>query len=181
MTSNSAVIWVPSVTEAWVPGQIVGQTSTNLLVVIKNAAGSMENLNLPTPLSNYDLVTPGSLEQICPNLVDLESYSEGIILHHIKTRFKENIIYTFVGNILVAVNPYKNLDIYGQSVMDDIYTQLRKAGTIGNLQPHVYTIAAIALNGMRDENKDQCVLISGESGAGKHFPLFPNFFNFHYY
>lgn len=48
-------------------------------------------------LFRFDLVADGSLDQVCDNLVDLESYSEGIILHHIRTRFEKGNIYTFVG------------------------------------------------------------------------------------
>ena len=51
------------------------------------------------------------------NLVDLDTFSEGSILHHIRKRFYKDKIYTYVGSILVAVNPFKPLHIYGKDLM----------------------------------------------------------------
>ena len=109
-------------------------------------------------LSKFDAIPAGSLEQECENLVDLESFNEGIILHHIRNRFNKQAIYTFVGSILIALNPYKKVDIYGVPIMDATMTKL-KSGDV--LPPHVYSIGATALYNLRTEGKDQAVLISG--------------------
>lgn len=88
------VIWAPSPADAWVPATIISNSGKDIVVMVK---GTGENLTIPGPVSQYDIVTPGSLEQYCDNLVDLETYSEGIILHHIRTRFAAGVIYTYVG------------------------------------------------------------------------------------
>lgn len=64
--------------------------------------------------------------------------------------------------MLISCNPYKQLPIYGKAVMD----KYDGASYIAN-EPHVYAVAERMYKNLRDGNEDQCVLISGESGAGK--------------
>lgn len=148
------MIWIPSENEAWEAAQVVAYDSKSVSVRRKNG----EDIKIPGALSKFDSITPGSLESVCENLVDLESFSEGIILHHTKKRFFSNDIYTFVGSILIAVNPYKSIDMYGLPVIDKIYNLTRHNGSI---PPHVFSIAAAAVDNMRNENRDQSILISG--------------------
>lgn len=89
----------------------------------------------------------------------METFSEGIILHHVKKRYFSEIIYSFVGNILIALNPYRRIgDLYGAEKMEAILNLTKVNETV---PPHVYSIAALALTGMRTDGKDQSVLISG--------------------
>ncbi len=64
--------------------------------------------------------------------------------------------------VLISVNPYKQLPIYGKQNID----AYDGASYIAN-EPHVYAVAERMYKNLRDGNEDQCVLISGESGAGK--------------
>ena len=96
--------------------------------------------------------------------MDLESFSEGVILHQCGKRYESGKIYTFVGTILVAVNPFKRLDIYGPEVIE----KFRHASTSSEaIEPHVYAISSLALQHLKSDRMSQSVLISGESGAGK--------------
>lgn len=159
----SVKIWIPHPIEAWIPATVILETPMNSIKVktLKN-----EELFIPGPLNHYDIVADGSLDDIsCDNLVNLENFSEGIILHHIKNNYMSNKIYTFVGHILIAMNPYKRLDIYSITLMESIFLEINKIDSV--LPPHVFSIAAMLLQNMKLENKDQCCLISGESGAGK--------------
>lgn len=81
---------------------------------------------------------------------------------NLKKRFSENLIYTYIGPVLVSVNPYKVLDIYNKDIIES-YRNVN----FYELPPHIFAIADAAYRSMRGENRDQCVLISGESGAGK--------------
>lgn len=115
--------------------------------------------------SAYESVTKEELDRKVDNLVDLEKINEGIILHHVKTRFQGRKIYTLVGTILVAVNPYQAIhDLYKEDMMDKVRQRVAQGSTP---IPHVFTIAANALNEMIICMRDQSVLISGESGSGK--------------
>lgn len=100
------------------------------------------------------------LDDFVENLVDLDELSEGAILHHVRNRFVKKYIYTHVGSILVAVNPFENLPIYGER-------DIRRALEATTSYPHVFVTAATAYNQLRDNQKNQSVLISGESGGMK--------------
>ncbi|TRZ04518.1 hypothetical protein DNTS_007824, partial [Danionella cerebrum] len=69
---------------------------------------------------------------------------------------------TYTGSILVAVNPYQLLPIYTPDVIR-LYTNKK----IGEMPPHIFGIADNCFFSMQRTNKDQCCIISGESGAGK--------------
>merc|ERR1719215_309077 len=89
------------------------------------------------------------------------------ILHTTRVRYMRGEIYTNVSNVLIAVNPFKAMQIYGQEQI----TQYRSATNRSSLPPHIFGICAEAFSGLFDDNaamqSSQAVLISGESGAGK--------------
>lgn len=66
---------------------------------------------------------------------------------------------TYTGTVLVAVNPYENLYIYSKNLIN-MYKQKK----ITELPPHIFAIANIAYNKLIEENRNQCILVSGESG-----------------
>lgn len=150
------MIWIASETEAWEPAQLVSVES-NALIVKRKSNG--QEVKVPGTINSFDQVTQSALDEDCENLVNLEVYNEGIILHHVKKRFQHDKIYTMVGNILIAVNPYKTLDIYSMQIVDKIYNKVKNRD---ESFPHIYTIGAAAVLNMREENKDQSVLISGK-------------------
>lgn len=149
------MIWAPSETEAWEASQVVSNDATSVTVTLSTTGNQVK---LPKPLAHWDSVEKAALDQECTNLVDLESFNEGIILHHIKKRFLAGKIYTYVGNILIAVNPYKSLDIYGPQVVDRIYDLGRRNQPV---PPHAFSIAGAAVRKLREEGVDQSILISG--------------------
>ncbi|CAF3927592.1 unnamed protein product, partial [Rotaria magnacalcarata] len=96
------------------------------------------------------------------DMILLGDLKESAILHNLHMRYKEDNIYTYTGSILVAVNPYKLLDIYN---MDYIRQYSNKK--IGELSPHIFAIGDNAYWSMQRYQHDQCIIISGESGSGK--------------
>lgn len=91
-----------------------------------------------------------------------DSNSEEAFIENLRKRFQENLIYTYIGQVLLSVNPYKDLPIYGEN---DIKAYRNKH--FYEIPPHIYAITDNAFRAMIEENRGQCVLISGESGAGK--------------
>lgn len=97
------------------------------------------------------------------DFVLLEEFeNEDSFLENLHKRFTEHLIYTYIGPVLVSVNPYQDLNIYTAEYIKQYHNV-----TFYELPPHIYAIADAAFNAMREEVIDHCILISGESGAGK--------------
>ncbi|KAI7813243.1 putative unconventional myosin-Ih, partial [Triplophysa rosa] len=88
--------------------------------------------------------------------------SETAFLDNLKKRFSEDLIYTYIGTLLISVNPYKELDIYTKKQMD-----LYMGVNFFELPPHIYALADNAYHTMLTEANNNFILICGESGAGK--------------
>ncbi|KAM4635454.1 unconventional myosin-Ih isoform 1-T1 [Polymixia lowei] len=97
------------------------------------------------------------------DFVLLDAYtSENAFLENLRKRFHENLIYTYIGTLLVSVNPYKELDIYNKKQMDTYM-----GVNFFELPPHIYALADNVFRTMSTEFNNHFILISGESGAGK--------------
>uniref|UniRef100_A0AAZ3SQB6 Myosin IG n=1 Tax=Oncorhynchus tshawytscha TaxID=74940 RepID=A0AAZ3SQB6_ONCTS len=89
--------------------------------------------------------------------VNMEQFMENL-----KLRFEKARIYTFIGEVVVSVNPYKQMDIYGKEAIDAY-----RGRELYENPPHLYAVADAAYKAMKRRAKDTCIVISGESGAGK--------------
>ncbi|XP_053564146.1 unconventional myosin-Ia [Bombina bombina] len=96
------------------------------------------------------------------DMVLLDSLSEDFLLQNLKERFKEDEIYTYIGNVVISVNPYKQLSIFTPEKVEEY-----RNCNLYELKPHIYAVADEAYQSLRDRDRDQCILITGESGAGK--------------
>ncbi|CEP03515.1 IQ calmodulin-binding motif [Plasmodiophora brassicae] len=101
-------------------------------------------------------------KQAVSDLVLLTTIDENNILSTLKSRHASNEIYTYIGSVLLSVNPFKQLSLYG-----DAYISKYRGRYMYELPPHIYALAEDAINALRNNHTDQCVIISGESGAGK--------------
>ncbi|GAB5355279.1 hypothetical protein AAMO2058_000191700 [Amorphochlora amoebiformis] len=97
------------------------------------------------------------------DLVLLEKITEDEILKALKQRFKADQIYTYIGPVLLSVNPFKMINgMYSPSKIKDYQGKY-----IYEAAPHVYALAEDTYRQLKVDRVDQCVIISGESGSGK--------------
>ncbi|NWR46244.1 MYO15 protein, partial [Regulus satrapa] len=87
---------------------------------------------------------------------------ESSVLLCLKKRFQRNLIYTYIGQILISVNPFKDLSIYSE----DVATEYQQ-GTLSKNTPHIFAIAEMAYTLSQSSGQEQCIVISGHSGSGK--------------
>lgn len=83
-------------------------------------------------------------------------------IENLRKRFKGDLIYTYIGPVLISVNPYKELPIYNEKIIKE-YSNVNFV----EVPPHLFGLTDNAYRQLKEENRDQCILISGESGSGK--------------
>ncbi|XP_053198542.1 myosin-IIIa isoform X3 [Scomber japonicus] len=96
------------------------------------------------------------------DLAILEVLDENTVTEQLQSRYARDQIYTYVGDILIAVNPFHKMEIYTPQ-----YTKMYIGAKRTANPPHIFAVADVAYQSMVSYNTDQCIVISGESGAGK--------------
>ncbi|EGD80527.1 myosin-VIIa [Salpingoeca rosetta] len=144
-------------------GARVKQADSGQIIIVTD-----ENEEIWVPTAEADaklkIMHPTSANGV-EDMIQLGDLHEAGILRNLQIRYNDPEgckLYTYTGSILVAVNPYQALDIYDGSHMETY-----KNTKIGDLPPHIFAIADAAYTMMRRDKRNQCCVISGESGAGK--------------
>uniref|UniRef100_A0A8C5FT15 Myosin VC n=1 Tax=Gadus morhua TaxID=8049 RepID=A0A8C5FT15_GADMO len=148
-------VWVPDPKHVWKSAEIIRDFHLGNSVLDLRLEDGTSPL-LPH-LRNPDILVGEN------DLTALSYLHEPAVLHNLRVRFVESkIIYTYCGIILVAVNPYKQLHIYGDAVI-----QAYSGQNMGDMDPHIFAVAEEAYKQMARNRKNQSIIVSGESGAGK--------------
>ncbi|PRP78597.1 class VII unconventional myosin [Planoprotostelium fungivorum] len=146
--------------DAWVYGEISGVGAKSLIVM---SVDNGEEIEHSVKEGQIHPLTTGNTLELLDDMLKLPELHESTLLHNIRGRYAQNQVYTYVGPIVIAVNPFKRLPLYGE----DIIHQYRKRGLENDLPPHIFAIADASYDSLLKNNASQSVLISGESGAGK--------------
>ncbi|KAJ7955936.1 Myosin [Quillaja saponaria] len=150
-------VWVEDPAQAWIDGEVSK---------INNAEVHVHRMDGKTVVTNISKVFPKDTEAPPGGVDDMTKLSylhEPGVLHNLATRYELNEIYTYTGNILIAINPFQRLPhLYGTHMMEQY-----KGAAFGELSPHVFAVADVAYRAMINEGKSNSILVSGESGAGK--------------
>ncbi|XP_035889560.1 unconventional myosin-Vc isoform X2 [Phyllostomus discolor] len=155
-------VWIPDPEEVWKSAEIakdyrVGDKVLRLLLEDGTELDYPVDPERLPPLRNPDILVGEN------DLTALSYLHEPAVLHNLRVRFAESrLIYTYSGIILVAMNPYKQLPIYGDAIIHAYSGQ-----NMGDMDPHIFAVAEEAYKQMARNNKNQSIIVSGESGAGK--------------
>ncbi|XP_054616565.1 unconventional myosin-X isoform X2 [Dunckerocampus dactyliophorus] len=97
------------------------------------------------------------------DMAALEDLHDGAIMHNLFLRYRQRHIYTYIGSILAAVNPYQSLPGLYERPAIELYSRHH----LGEIPPHIFAVANECYRSLWRRPHNHCVLISGESGAGK--------------
>ncbi|KAI9922395.1 hypothetical protein PsorP6_002691 [Peronosclerospora sorghi] len=148
-------VWCPDPRNVWQLGTVVEDDGEKLHVLLPDDDAehqfTFDQVHPYDPSHSADLT----------NVAEMDNLHEAPLLDLLRRRYLEDKIYTYTGDILVSINPYKNIPmLYNFPELDSI-------GKLDNPVPHVYSTAHGAYHAMMKDGKCQSILVSGESGAGK--------------
>ncbi|KAF5935257.1 hypothetical protein HYC85_026386 [Camellia sinensis] len=150
-------VWVEDPTLAWIDGVVNRINGQELHVQTTDGKTVVKDIAKAFPKDTE--APPGGVD----DMTKLSYLHEPGVLQNLATRYELNEIYTYTGNILIAINPFQRLPhLYDTHMME----QYKGAG-FGELSPHVFAVADVAYRAMINEGKSNSILVSGESGAGK--------------
>lgn len=136
--------------------ELVSETDESQTFTVETDNLTEDNDKLP-PLRNPPIL------EAAEDLTSLSYLNEPAVLHAIKVRYSQLNIYTYSGIVLIATNPFQRVDqLYSQDIIQ-AYAGKRR----GELDPHLFAIAEDAYRCMKTDGKNQTIVVSGESGAGK--------------
>ncbi|KAH6817211.1 myosin family protein with Dil [Perilla frutescens var. frutescens] len=150
-------VWVEDPVLAWIDGEVKRIDGQDVHVQTTNGKKVVANISKVFPKDTE--APPGGVD----DMTKLSYLHEPGVLQNLATRYELNEIYTYTGNILIAINPFQRLPhLYDTHMMEQY-----KGAALGELSPHVFAIADVAYRAMINEGKSNSILVSGESGAGK--------------
>uniref|UniRef100_A0A8C3V6I9 Unconventional myosin-Va n=1 Tax=Catharus ustulatus TaxID=91951 RepID=A0A8C3V6I9_CATUS len=160
----SEEVWIPDPEEVWKSAELLKdyKPGDKVLQLRLEEGKELEycldpkTKELP-PLRNPDILVGEN------DLTALSYLHEPAVLHNLKVRFIDSkLIYTYCGIVLVAINPYEQLPIYGEDIINAYSGQ-----NMGDMDPHIFAVAEEAYKQMARDERNQSIIVSGESGAGK--------------
>ncbi|XP_034042761.1 unconventional myosin-Va isoform X3 [Thalassophryne amazonica] len=162
--TKRARVWIPDAEDVWKSAELTKDYKTSdvsLQLMLEDGTNIEHTLdpktkNLPH-LRNPDILVGEN------DLTALSYLHEPAVLHNLKVRFIDSkLIYTYCGIVLVAINPYETLPIYGTDIINAYSGQ-----NMGDMDPHIFAVAEEAYKQMARDERNQSIIVSGESGAGK--------------
>ncbi|TYI66436.1 hypothetical protein E1A91_D09G223900v1 [Gossypium mustelinum] len=150
-------VWVEDPDVAWIDGEVKEVKGEEITV------DSTSGKTIVAKTSNVYPKDPEFPSCGVDDMTRLAYLHEPGVLQNLKCRYDINEIYTYTGNILIAVNPFRRLPHLYSSHMMEQY----KGAAFGELSPHPFAVADASYRHMINEGISQSILVSGESGAGK--------------
>lgn len=165
MAENHTLVWVPDPIQVFVQGDLLetkvvkdkANREQQIAIVRLNASQEVKEFQL----AQISAVNPSTFDKV-DDMSELTHLNEPAVLHNLENRYKDDLIYTYSGLFLVAINPYCDIKIYSQE-----YINLYHGSPKEDNKPHIFAIAEEAYRKLLTEKQNQSILVTGESGAGK--------------
>jgi len=154
--SGKRYVWMRDPEKAFVRGWIVEDLDNGCVLVQRDDGGQHE-----VSSDALDKVNPGKFDK-ADDMAELTHLNEASVVHNLHTRYMSDLIYTYSGLFLVAVNPYCPLPIYTNE-----YVKMYKGQSREDTRPHIFAVSDQAFRHLVEEGANQSILVTGESGAGK--------------
>ncbi|KAF6078724.1 myosin heavy chain 14 [Phyllostomus discolor] len=148
----------------WVPSELHGFEAAALLDEGEEEAEvelAESGRRLRLPRDQIQRMNPPKFSK-AEDMAELTCLNEASVLHNLRERYYSGLIYTYSGLFCVVINPYKQLPIYTESIVEMYRGKKRH-----EVPPHVYAVTEGAYRSMLQDREDQSILCTGESGAGK--------------
>uniref|UniRef100_A0A3Q7EIW4 Myosin motor domain-containing protein n=1 Tax=Solanum lycopersicum TaxID=4081 RepID=A0A3Q7EIW4_SOLLC len=150
-------VWIEDPDDAWIDGEVTEIKGSNATVATTNGKTTVASISSIYPKDTE--APPSGVD----DMTKLAYLHEPGVLNNLACRYSLNEIYTYTGNILIAVNPFRRLPhLYDTHMM-----QQYKGAPFGELSPHLFAVADACYRALINEHGNQSILVSGESGAGK--------------
>ncbi|KAL7825777.1 hypothetical protein SRHO_G00335150 [Serrasalmus rhombeus] len=154
--ASKKLVWVPSEKLGFEAGSIKEEKGDECLVELSDS-GKKIKVNK----DDIQKMNPPKFSKV-EDMAELTCLNEASVLHNLKDRYYSGLIYTYSGLFCVVINPYKNLPIYTEAIVE-----MYKGKKRHEMPPHIYAITDTAYRSMMQDREDQSILCTGESGAGK--------------
>ncbi|XP_039543472.1 myosin-9 isoform X3 [Pimephales promelas] len=154
--ATKKLVWVPSERLGFEPGSVKEEHGDEVVVELADS-GKKVRVNK----DDIQKMNPPKFSKV-EDMAELTCLNEASVLHNLKERYYSGLIYTYSGLFCVVINPYKNLPIYSEEIVD-----MYKGKKRHEMPPHIYAITDTAYRSMMQDREDQSILCTGESGAGK--------------
>uniref|UniRef100_A0A673VWN0 Myosin-9 n=1 Tax=Salmo trutta TaxID=8032 RepID=A0A673VWN0_SALTR len=154
--ATKKLVWVPSERLGFEAGSVKEERGEECLVELADS-GKKVKVNK----DDIQKMNPPKFSKV-EDMAELTCLNEASVLHNLKERYYSGLIYTYSGLFCVVINPYKNLPIYSEEIVD-----MYKGKKRHEMPPHIYAITDTAYRSMMQDREDQSILCTGESGAGK--------------
>nr|XP_061791723.1 myosin-10 isoform X1 [Nerophis lumbriciformis] len=150
------LVWVPSERHGFEAASIREERGEEVFVELAEN-GKKASVNK----DDIQKMNPPKFSKV-EDMAELTCLNEASVLHNLKDRYYSGLIYTYSGLFCVVINPYKNLPIYSENIVEMYRGKKRH-----EMPPHIYAISESAYRCMLQDREDQSILCTGESGAGK--------------
>ncbi|KAL6455775.1 hypothetical protein MHYP_G00356260 [Metynnis hypsauchen] len=154
--ASKKLVWVPSEKLGFEAGSVKEEKGDECLVELSDS-GKKIKVNK----DDIQKMNPPKFNKV-EDMAELTCLNEASVLHNLKDRYYSGLIYTYSGLFCVVINPYKNLPIYTEAIVE-----MYKGKKRHEMPPHIYAITDTAYRSMMQDREDQSILCTGESGAGK--------------